>query len=781
MRIADFRVAALLSAAVAVASAQADTYTVNTTTDAVDATPGNGICASAAGKCTLRAAIQEANAHAGPDAVSLPAGIYVLSLVGTGDDVAATGDLDVTGELQLNGAGADTTIVDGLRADRVLQAMAVFALRDVTIRNGLGTPGGGLLMVGPGKCDIERVTFHDNLASDAGGMLHVSPDPLTVTASTFEDNATSGGDGAALLVAGPAPVTISDSAFDGNLAYTGDGGVYLATTGAVSITNSTFTNNLATNGGGLMATGFSSITVSGSTFDANVADTAAAMLVAGATPVALTNTVMTNNTAAAMGGAYVIGDTVTVTGGEASDNLGLGSFGGYFITSNNAATIDGAAARRNNGGSAPGGGMYVVVGTGSLTISNVEVSENTSGSGAGLYATAGAGNIAMTKLRVLNNGSGVGPAGGLLALASGTVTLVDSTVSGNISGSLGGGMYLAAGTDLSIQGTTIAQNRSLGLAGLGGGGYVAAGTAMAITNSTISGNLADATAGGLYIAGNATIRNATFVDNDSPAGSAIFNPGGAITVTSSIIAGSAAGHCGGAAVSSGGNNLDSNGSCAFAGSGDQNNVDPQLGPLADNGGPTRTHVPATGSPVLDKGAAAGCPATDQRGEARPTDADGDGTPVCDIGAVEFLDLCPSDPAKVMPGVCGCGVPEPGLCGCGIPDTDTGQPNGTLDCFINGELKARVARAKAIIGSLSGDQDPNEAELDAIGQSLLPYLTQYHGQVAMNGVEKKVLKLAKRASKAIAKVTKAKGKKIEKAKKKANKALDKFDVTIAPQA
>ena len=84
------------------------------------------------------------------------------------------------------------------------------------------------------------------------------------------------------------------------------------------------------------------------------------------------------------------------------------------------------------------------------------------------------------------------------------------------------------------------------------------------------------------------------------------------------------------------------------------------------------------------------------------------------------------------------------------------------------------------GILSGDQDPNEAELDTIGQSLLPYLAQYQGQVGLNGAEKKVLKLAKKAAKAIAKVTKAKGKKIEKAKKRANKALDKFDAMIAPQ-
>src|SRR6187455_78931 len=117
MRIARIRIAALLSAAMAVASAQADTYTVDSTVDAVDATPGNGTCATAAGKCTLRAAVQEANAHAGADTITLPAGHYLLSATGAGEDLAATGDLDVTDELQVNGAGADTTIVDGLKAD----------------------------------------------------------------------------------------------------------------------------------------------------------------------------------------------------------------------------------------------------------------------------------------------------------------------------------------------------------------------------------------------------------------------------------------------------------------------------------------------------------------------------------------------------------------------------------------------------------------------------------------------------------------------------------------
>lgn len=61
---------------------------------------------------------------------------------------------------------------------------------------------------------------------------------------------------------------------------------------------------------------------------------------------------------------------------------------------------------------------------------------------------------------------------------------------------------------------------------------------------------------------------------------------------------------------------------------------PMLGPLADNGGPTWTHALLPGSPAIDAGDPALCEATDQRGVARPKNGDGDGNPVCDIGAFE---------------------------------------------------------------------------------------------------------------------------------------------------
>src|SRR5437870_10369966 len=60
--------------------AHAASFTVNSTLDAVDASPGDGLCADATGACTLRAAIMETNALPGADEITLPAGVYALSI-----------------------------------------------------------------------------------------------------------------------------------------------------------------------------------------------------------------------------------------------------------------------------------------------------------------------------------------------------------------------------------------------------------------------------------------------------------------------------------------------------------------------------------------------------------------------------------------------------------------------------------------------------------------------------------------------------------------------------
>jgi hypothetical protein len=82
-----------------------------------------------------------------------------------------------------------------------------------------------------------------------------------------------------------------------------------------------------------------------------------------------------------------------------------------------------------------------------------------------------------------------------------------------------------------------------------------------------------------------------------------------------------------------------NGSTGFGAAGDQlgnvgDPLDPMLAPLANNGGPTRTHALLAGSPAIDQGDNNGAPTTDQRGVSRPRDGDGNGSRIVDIGAFE---------------------------------------------------------------------------------------------------------------------------------------------------
>jgi len=84
-------------------------FVVNSTVDAVDISPGDGVCAALVDRvgpaCTLRAAIQEANTLAGIDTIIVPEGTYTLTIGGAGEDLVATGDLDIRDGVNLLGAG----------------------------------------------------------------------------------------------------------------------------------------------------------------------------------------------------------------------------------------------------------------------------------------------------------------------------------------------------------------------------------------------------------------------------------------------------------------------------------------------------------------------------------------------------------------------------------------------------------------------------------------------------------------------------------------------------
>ncbi|MEW5985729.1 MAG: choice-of-anchor Q domain-containing protein [Chloroflexota bacterium] len=275
-------------------AAQAATFTVNSPADAVDATPGDGVCATSGGVCTLRAAVQETNALPGEDTISLPAGTYTLTIVGANENAAATGDLDITGNLTLNGAGASTTTINGngtVTGDRVLHVLspAVATISGVTMSGGRvnGTGGGvhnashltlqnctvtsntttgsyndgGGVYSGLGAVlTVESCTVSSNTGYEGGGIY--SYDEITVMGSTITRNTATASSGGGMSLGGG---TIQSSAISNNTASSDGGGVYNGY-GALTIESSTFTANTTSDSGGGLGNAFGDLTITNSTF-----------------------------------------------------------------------------------------------------------------------------------------------------------------------------------------------------------------------------------------------------------------------------------------------------------------------------------------------------------------------------------------------------------------------------------------------------------------------------------------------------------------------------------
>ena len=162
-----------------------------------------------------------------------------------------------------------------------------------------------------------------------------------------------------------------------------------------------------------------------------------------------------------------------------------------------------------------------------------------------------------------------------------------------------------------------------------------------MTNSTVSGNgsqddVVDLVnirnyASGTLTAAYSTITQESYDPDDlsETALDNLVNEGGSVTVFGSVITNKLDGEACVGDIASQGYNLDGDGSCSFGGEGDLSSVDPLLGTLQDNGGPTFTHALQAGSPAIDAIPTDTCSAqTDQRGVSRPQ---GD---ACDIGAFE---------------------------------------------------------------------------------------------------------------------------------------------------
>ena len=316
--------------------------------------------------------------------------------------------------------------------------------------------------------------------------------------------------------------------------------------------------------------------------------------------------------------------SLTVKGnGVTIDNAGIQAFSS---SSNGTLAIDGVTI---SGG--PGDAITITSGTGALNLSNSTIT------GVGNTAIDMDGDATVTNSTITGS-TGVG------LDTSGDVTVSGSIVSNNTS------VGIEAGGDVTVTNSTVSGNQSTGISASGD---------VTVTGSTVSGNAQD----GVSASGDVTVTNSTFSGN----GGGIDASGDATLVYSDVVQssginvfvdgqltsfGSVVTGAGGSAdcsvdssVSQGWNFADDT-SCGFTGTGDTQGPgsNPALGGLANNGGPTETLLPQSGSPLIDaiptaecqSGGAAGV-TTDQRGITRPQQTG------CDIGAVEVEVVAPTTP------------------------------------------------------------------------------------------------------------------------------------------
>ena len=170
------------------------TFNVTKTADTND-----GSCDSS--DCSLREAIIAANTNSstlGTDTINVPAGTYILTRPGSGEDSSATGDLDIRQDVTIVGAGKDFTTINGNNLDRVFQnvfANVTAKVSGMTITGGNSGPGGGAYNAGTATFDDVR--FIGNKGGSEGGAMQ-NEGTATITNSEFISNSVVGSWGGAI-------------------------------------------------------------------------------------------------------------------------------------------------------------------------------------------------------------------------------------------------------------------------------------------------------------------------------------------------------------------------------------------------------------------------------------------------------------------------------------------------------------------------------------------------------------------------------------------------------
>ena len=412
--------------------------------------------------------------------------------------------------------------------------------------------------------------------------------------------------------------------------------------------------------------------------------------------------IATNNTAGAdsillPGGVY----TLALTANEASNSPNAAA-NDFDITDalqingvgSGASIIDANSVHR----------AFQITGAVSVTMRDLSIrnglTDSASGLGGGIFMQDA--TLDLQRVALINNVATYG--GGGITNEGGTLTMTDVLIANNSADGYGGGLQVSSGGTATMNRGAIVNNHSNDQ---GGGVYIYSGGSVALTNVTISGNSAVTKGGGINTRRDTTLQNVTLANNSASVGAGIFQENGPaflVTATNSIIANNTGGNSN-KPLTSGTYNIDSDGTAGLTGAGNQNNVNPLLGALQNNGGLTPTHALLTGSPALNSGTTNGAPTVDQRGVVRDSNPD--------IGAFELISTPPTITSNGGGNSATISVVENSSAVTTVTATDTDLPTQALTYSINGGIDAGRFSINTTTGELTFATAPDfDAPADA---------------------------------------------------------------------
>jgi hypothetical protein len=623
----------------------------------------------------LIADIHAANSAPGADTLKLAPGCaYVLTAVDNDTD-GPNGLPVISTQIAIEGRGAtiERSDTDGTPQFRILYVASAgdISIDELTIRNGdAGDTGAGGIYNDGGTVVLNDSTVADNHALNAGGIYN-------------------GG----LL-------TLTDSTVSGNSATNNGGGMVHSGIGA-DLTGSTVSGNTANQGGGIL--NYNTLYLDDSFVSGNHADQDGGGILSYDT-VTLDNSTVGDNSAGRDGGGIFNYQLVTLTGSTVSSNT-AGNDGGGILNQAELELIDSTV--NDNSASGVGGGIWSRY---YLALTGSTVRDNQAGSSGGGIQNEGA----ATLIGSIISGNDSGNDGGGILCRNGETTLIDSTVSGNTSASTGGGISRLSDKPMRVENCTIVDNEAVGP----GGGIFNEGHSptdpLEVINSTIAGNRAVESGGLAVDVGPVTIVNSTLTGNTATAqGGGIGYFGGLdqVSLVNTILALNLAPvgpDCVVPVVSLGHNLIGDLTDCPIALQPSDLTGNPGLGAYTDTGMPGRGHYPLlSDSSAVDAGDDGVCPSTDQLGLPRPQDGDDNGTPVCDIGAVERQPVTALGfPVDIRPGGC--------------PNPLSIHSRGVLPAAILGAEDLDVAQIDPASVRLEG-QSPLRWSQEDVAEPYAPYL------------------------------------------------------------